>query len=167
MHDLIYDHSLFTLKTPVMKPFLRLTFLFIAIASLASCSKVVVDVQPNLTGSWVLTDAAHKDKYGWYTVNTGVENGVFHFYSNGRAKYVENGVTLEGTWTMRSITDGYYDEFGVYFTDSHQDLSIHVSNYYGDDSIDMYFDNISVRYNSFVATNYTNDYVGRYRFSRY
>jgi hypothetical protein len=70
-----------------MKPILRLTILFIAIASFASCSKVVVnvDVQPNINGSWVLTDAAHKDKYGWYTVNTGVENGVFTFYNNGRA----------------------------------------------------------------------------------
>jgi hypothetical protein len=150
-----------------MKPIIRLTFLFIAIVSLASCSKVVVDVQPTITGSWVLTDAAEKDAYGWYTVNTGVENGIFYFYNNGRAKYVENGATLEGTWTMRTITTGYYDEFGVYFTNSHNDLSIHVSNYYGDDTIDMYFDNVKIYSNSFVATNYANNSIGRYRFSRY
>jgi hypothetical protein len=151
-----------------MKLIIRLTFLFIAVASLASCSKaVVVDAQPAITGSWVLTDAAEKDAYGWYTVNTGVENGIFYFYNNGRAKYVENGATLEGTWTMRTITNGYYDEFGVYFTNSHNDLSIHVSNYYGDDTIDMYFDNVKIYSNSFVATNYANNSIGRYRFSRY
>lgn len=152
-----------------MKPILRLTFLFIAIASFASCSKVVVnvDIQPNINGSWVLTDAAHKDKYGWYTVNTGVENGVFTFYNNGRARYVENGVTLEGTWSMTKISTGYYDEFGVYYTNSHYDLSIHVSDYYGDDAVDMYFDNVSVGLNTFVGTNYANGYIGRYRFSRY
>lgn len=152
-----------------MKPILRLTFLFIAIASFASCSKVVVnvDVQPNINGSWVLTDAAHKDKYGWYTVNTGVENGVFTFYNNGRAKYVENGVTLEGNWSMTKISTGYYDEYGVYVTNSHYDLSIRVSDYYGDDAVDMYFDNVSVGINSFVGTNYANGYIGRYRFSRY
>jgi hypothetical protein len=150
-----------------MKPILRLTFLLIAIASLSGCAKVVVDVQPTITGSWVLTDAAQKDAYGWYTVNTGVENGIFYFYNNGRARYVENGTTLEGTWSMRSVTTGYYDEFGVYFTNSHQDLSIHVSNYYGDDAIDMYFDNIKLYSNSFVATNYANNYIGRYRFNRY
>ncbi len=155
------------LKHLVMKPILRLTFLFIAIASFSACTKVVVDVQPAITGSWVLTDAAHKDAYGWYAVNTGIENGVFHFYNNGRARYTENGVTLEGTWTIRTITDGYYDEFGVYFTNSHQDLSIHVSSYYGDDAIDMYFDNVKIYGNSFVATNYANNYIGRYRFSRY
>ena len=153
-----------------MKSFLRLTFLSIAIASVAaSCSKVVVDVdvQPAITGSWVLTDAAHKDAYGWYTVSTGVENGIFYFYNNGRAKYVENGTVLEGTWSMRAVTTGYYDEFGVYYTNSHQDLSIHVSNYYGDDTIDMYFDNVKIYGNSFVATNYNKDYIGRYKFSRY
>lgn len=153
-----------------MKPILRLTFLFIAIAAFSACSKVAiidVDVQPSITGSWVLTDAAHKDAYGWYTVNTGVENGVFEFYGNGRARYTEKGVTLEGTWTIRTITDGYYDEYGVYYTNSHQDLSIHVSNYYGDDTIDMYFDNVKIYNNSFVATNYANHYIGRYRFSRY
>jgi len=154
-----------------MKSILRLTFLLVAIASVAaSCTKVVVDnvqPQPTITGSWVLTDAAQKDAYGWYTVNTGVEGGVFYFYNNGHAKYVENGTTLEGTWSMRSITTGYYDEYGVYFTNSHQDLSIHVSNYYGDDTIDMYFDNVKVYNNSFVGTNYANNTIGRYRFSRY
>jgi hypothetical protein len=150
-----------------MKPFLRLTFLFIAIASFASCSKVIIDIQPAITGSWVLSDAAHKDAYGWYTVNTGVENGVFTFYNNGRARYVENGTTLEGTWGMQTETTGYYDEYGVYFTNSHQSLSIHVSNYAGDDVVDMNFDNVKVYANSFVGTNYTNNYVGRYRFSRY
>ncbi|HEX6429896.1 MAG TPA: hypothetical protein VF008_19515 [Niastella sp.] len=150
-----------------MKPILRLTFLFIAIASLASCSKVVIDVQPTLTGSWVLTDAAQKDAYGWYTVNTGIEHGVFDFYSNGRARFVENGTTLEGTWSIQTLTTGYYDEYGVYFTNTHQGLSIHVSDYYGDDTIDMYFDNVKIYANSFVATNYANNHIGRYRFSRY
>jgi hypothetical protein len=152
-----------------MKPILRLTFLFVAIASFASCSKVTVDVdiQPSLAGSWVLTDAAHKDSYGWYTVNTGIEQGVFNFYNNGRARYTENGTTLEGTWSIQTLTTGYYDEYGIYFTNTHQGLSIHVSNYYGDDTIDMYFDNVKIYANSFVGTNYTNNYIGRYKFSRY
>lgn len=152
-----------------MKHIIPLTFLLFVVASFSACTKVVVDVniQPSITGSWVLTDAAHKDSYGWYTVNTGVENGVFTFYNNGRAKYVENGVVLDGTWSTRTITTGYYDEYGVYYTNSHQDLSIHVSNYYGDDTIDMYFDNIRVYSNSFVATNYANNSIGRYKFSRY
>lgn len=150
-----------------MKSIIRLTLLMVAIASLASCSKVVVDVQPSIAGSWVLTDAAQKDSYGWYDVTTGVENGVFTFYNNGRARYVENGVTLEGTWNLSMVTSGYYDEYGNYHTDRHQSMSIHVSDYYGDDVIDMYFDNVRINGSSFVGTNYNNNYIGRYRFSRW
>lgn len=150
-----------------MKSIIRFSLLIAAIASLSACSKVTIDVQPSISGSWVLTDAAHKDAYGWYTVNTGVENGVFTFYNNGRARYVENGVILEGTWNLQTITDGYYDEYGNYYTDRHQSMSIHVSNYYGDDTIDMYFDNVKIYANTFVGTNYNKDYIGRYRFSRF
>lgn len=152
-----------------MKSYLRLTLLFIAIASFASCTKVglIVDIQPTITGSWVLSDAAQKDAYGWTSVNTGVENGVFTFYSNGHATYVENGASLDGTWSMNTANSGYYDQYGVYFTNSHQDLSIHVSNYRGDDVIDMYFDNVTIYPNSFVATNYNSHTIGRYKFSRY
>jgi hypothetical protein len=152
-----------------MKSYLRLTVLLIAVASFASCTKVgvIVDVQPTITGSWILTDAAEKDAYGWTAVNTGVENGVFTFYSNGQASYVENGSTLKGTWSMNAATGGYYDESGVYYTNSHQNMQIHVSNYKGDDVIDMAFDNVTIYPNSFIATNYNNHTIGRYKFSRY
>lgn len=150
-----------------MKSIIRLTLLMVAVASLSGCAKVVIDVQPTITGSWVLTDAAHKDDYGWYSVTTGIEQGVFTFYNNGRARYVENGVTMEGTWNIQTVNSGYYDEYGNYYTNSHQSMSLHLSNYYGDDTIDMYFDNIRIYGGSFVGTNYNNDYIGRYRFSRY
>jgi hypothetical protein len=152
-----------------MKSYLRLTLLFVVVASFASCTKVgvIVDIQPTLTGSWVLTDASQKDAYGWYGVTTGVENGVFTFYSNGQATYVENGSTLKGTWSMQTASTGYYDEGGIYYNNAHQDLQIHVSNYKGDDVVDMYFDNVNIYPNSFVATNYMNHTIGRYKFSRY
>ena len=150
-----------------MKSIIRLSLLVVAIASLTGCSKIVIDIQPTITGSWVLTDAAHKDAYGWYSVTTGVENGVFTFFNNGRARYVENGVTLEGNWSIQTVTSGYYDEYGNYYTNSHQSMSIHVSNYYGDDTVDMYFDNVRINNNSFTGTNYNNNYIGRYRFARY
>ena len=152
-----------------MKSYLRLTLLFVVVASFASCTKVgvIVDIQPTITGSWVLTDAAQKDAYGWYGVTTGVENGVFTFYSNGQATYVENGATLKGSWSMNTASTGYYDEAGIYYNNAHQNLQIHVSNYKGDDVVDMVFDNVNIYPNSFVATNYMNHTIGRYKFSRY
>jgi hypothetical protein len=154
-----------------MKPVIRLTFLMVTIVALASsCSKVTIDIEPpvnTLVGSWVLTEAAHRDSKGWYTVNAGVEGGVFYFYNNGRAKYVEGRTVLEGTWDVQYVTSGYYDEYGSYYTDRHQSMSIHVADYYGDDRVDMVFDNVRINANSFVATNYNNNYIGRYKFSRY
>ena len=152
-----------------MKSYLRLTLLFVVVASFASCTKVgvIVDIQPTITGSWVLTDASQKDAYGWYGVTTGVENGVFTFYSNGQATYVENGSTLKGSWSMNTASTGYYDEAGIYYNNAHQNLQIHVSNYKGDDVVDMVFDNVNIYPNSFVATNYMNHTIGRYKFSRY
>jgi len=149
-----------------MKRILLLTSLF-AVVLLTSCSKVIVEVQQPITGSWVLTDAAHKDAYGWYTVTTGVESGVFTFYNDGTARYSERGVTMQGNWYVRTTTGGYYDEYGDYYTNSHQSLEIHVSDYYSDDAIDMVFDNVRFSGGSFVATNYNNNYIERYRFSRY
>jgi hypothetical protein len=150
-----------------MKRIILAALSLIVIASLTGCSKVIVEQQGSLTGSWVLTDAAQKDAYGWYSVSTGVENGVFYFYNNGNARYVENGTTLDGTWYVQTNVSGYYDEYGTYYTNSHQSLSLHLSNYSGSDVIDMYFDNVKLYNNSFVATNYNGDYIGRYRFSRY
>ena len=74
-----------------MKLFLRLSFAIITAFVFTGCSKVaLIDNEP-LAGSWVLTEAAHKDSWGWYPVTTGVERGVFYFYNNGTARYSEPG----------------------------------------------------------------------------
>ena len=151
-----------------MKLIIRFSLILVAAFTFTGCSKVIYyDEEVTLTGSWVLTDAAHKDEYGWYNVTTGVENGVFTFYNNGTARYTEAGVTMNGTWSVYNTNGGYYDEHGSYYSDSHQALQVNLDDPYGDESIDMYFENVRIRSNSFVATNYRNSYVERYRFSRY
>lgn len=133
-----------------------------------SCTKVTIETTPaSLTGSWILTDAAKKDAYGWYNVTTGVEDGVFYFYNNGTAKYVEGNYTLSGSWNLQTSVEGYYDEYGTWYVNAHQSMSIHVANYSGSDVVDMYFDNVKIGNNSFVGTNYDKNTIGRYRFSRY
>jgi hypothetical protein len=149
-----------------MKRILLLSSLVVMVL-LTSCSKVVISNQEPIVGSWVLTDAAHKDQYGWYTINTGIERGVFTFYNSGRATYTERGVTMEGNWYIRTTGGGYYDEYGDYYTNTHQSLEVHVSDYYGDDAIDMEFDHVRFRGNNFVATNYNNNYIERFTFGRY
>lgn len=149
-----------------MKLFLRLSFVIITAFVFTGCSKVMlVDNEP-LAGSWVLTDASHKDSWGWYPVTTGVERGVFYFYNNGTARYSEPGLTMQGTWRVYYTTGGYYDEYGNYYSDRHQELQVNLSDGFGE-SINMYFDNVDIYGNRFVATNYNNNYIERYRFTRY
>lgn len=150
-----------------MKLIIRLSFLLITAFAFTGCSKVIFNDDEPIAGSWILTDAAHKDVYGWYPVTTGVEGGVFTFYNNGTARYSDQGVTMNGTWTMYYSNDGYYDEYGSYYTDRHQSLQVNLTDPYGDENINMYFDNVRFSGNRFVGTNYNNNYIERYRFSRY
>ena len=150
-----------------MKQIIRFTFILAASAIFTGCSKLILVNDAPLAGSWVLTEAAQKDAYGWYTFTTGVERGVFNFYNNGTARYTEGGLTMEGTWTIQSTYGGYYDEYGDYYNDNHKSLTVQVSDYYGKNTISMYFDHVRVYANSFVATNYKSNYIERYRFSRY
>ena len=150
-----------------MKKIIRFTFILAIAAMFTGCSKIILENNAPLAGSWVLTDAAQKDAYGWYSITTGVESGIFYFYNNGTARYTEGHLTMEGTWTMQSAYGGYYDEYGDYYNDNHKSLTVHLSDYYGGSTINMYFDNVKVYGNSFVATNYKTNYIERYRFSRY
>ena len=150
-----------------MKLIIRLSFILITAFAFTGCSKVIFYDEDPIVGSWVLTDAAHKDAYGWYPVNTGIERGVFTFYTNGSATYSEAGITMHGSWQLYNNNGGYYDENGNYYSDSHQSLQVNVSDGYGDENINMYFENVRIYNNRFVATNYNNHYIERYRFSRY
>jgi hypothetical protein len=150
-----------------MKLIIRLSLILVIAFVFTGCSKVIFHDEEPIVGSWILTDAAHKDAYGWYPVTTGVEAGVFTFYSNGTARYTEAGITMHGTWQIYYSNNGYYDEYGNYYSDRHEALQVNLEDGYGDESINMYFENVRISGNRFVATNYKNHYIERYRFSRY
>ncbi|MFW2478347.1 MAG: hypothetical protein ACN4EP_15610, partial [Sediminibacterium sp.] len=64
-----------------MKKLLLLTTL---IVFFTSCTKSVVDISPRtISGTWVVTDAARSDGYGWQYFRSGLEEGVFDFYRDG------------------------------------------------------------------------------------
>ena len=149
-----------------MKPVIRLSFVLMAAAFLSGCSKFVLVVDAPVSGSWVLTDASGKDAGGWYSISTGLESGVFHFYPDGSAVYSDNHVNLRGNWSTRVTVSGYYDEYGSYYTDSHESMSVNLSDGYGN-SADMYFDDIRVSNSTLTGTVYDGHTLERYHFSRY
>jgi hypothetical protein len=149
-----------------MKLLIRLSFVMLAAILLSSCSKVVVTVSDPVSGSWVLDNASGKDAGGWYGINTGLENGVFHFYSDGSAMYSDNGLIMHGSWYTNISLNGYYDEYGDFYTDSHETMTVRLSDSYGN-SANMYFDDIRVSGNYLTGTVYDGHTLEKYHFSRY
>lgn len=137
-----------------------------------SCSKGVLtpDAQLNgndITGSWVLTETADNNGSGWNYYKTGLERGVFTFYANGSAQFDDRYNPLTGVWDIITLSAGYYDQFGNYHNDLHQTFRVHVEDRYGNNCIDLYFDDISITNSSIIGTSYNGHTVTRYIFSRY
>ncbi|MEP6847002.1 MAG: hypothetical protein ABI861_13405 [Panacibacter sp.] len=151
-----------------MKSILRFSsFAVISVFLISSCTKVTVTPQIPITGSWVLTGAAEGDSYGWSSFYTGLENGVFTMYGNGTALYDDGAVSMQGQWYLTGVSGGYFDEYGSYYNGLHQELQLHLSDPYSHSAIDLNFDNVSFRGNSFVATYFNGHLIERYSFGRY
>lgn len=152
-----------------MKPSLRtIALLLIAPVLITSCVKVQV-VQPAspIAGTWQLTDAAEGDAYGWTSLYTGLETGVFVMTNEGIAQYTDAGLNLQGNWYLTAASGGYFDEFGSYVNGPHQQLQMHLSDYYSHNTIDLSFDNVTFYGNQFVATYFNGNLIERYTFTRY
>ncbi len=152
-----------------MKTFLRFTTLiFTASFLLISCSKNVGVVASPIEGSWVLIDAAQGNSFGWRPLYTGLERGVFTFYANGSAAYDDGFSKYQGNWAISTVSTGYYDYYGTYYTDYHDAMQVRLRDYTTNSTINLYFDDVNFNSgNYFTGTYYNNNSIERYRFSRY
>lgn len=150
------------------KPCMKKLILFSAlIVILSSCSKIVViPEQRSIEGSWVLAEAARSNGFGWQYFRSGLEEGVFDFYRNGVAEYDDGYSLMRGTWRIRTVGGGYYDQYGNYYDRLHDSWEVNVYDSYNRTSIDMYFDEIVVYNNRIVATHYDGYAILRYTFRR-
>ncbi len=150
-----------------MKTIVRFTMIIAAVYLLSGCTRTYQSPGNRLSGSWVLNDAAQGGNYGWRPFYTGLENGVFDFYDNGSAVFTDQQGTMRGSWYVQTVTGGYYDEYGNYYTDVHQELQLQLSDPYTGSSINLYFNDVNIGGGQMIGTYYDGNYVVRYRFSRY
>ncbi len=145
-------------------------FVFAAlIFCFSSCVKTVeVPSAPAidpLVGSWYLYDASQLNGSSWYSFDAGI-NGVLSFYGNGAAQYDDGSEVLQGSWSTADASDGYYDEYGNYYTNSHETFQTSLSAN-GNSSLYLLFDDISFAGNNqFTGTFYTGKTIERYTFRR-
>ena len=151
-----------------MKSLLRIVPFALLILSFSSCIKrydtppVVIDP---LVGSWYLYDASESNGNGWYSFDAGVD-GVLSFYENGSAQYDDGYSFLQGSWNTQYISDGYYDEYGNYYTGNHESFQTSLGNN-DNTSLNLYFDEIAFSGNNeFIGTYYTGKSVEKYTFRR-
>ena len=110
-------------------------------------------------------DASESNGSSWYSFNPGIY-GVLTFYNNGNAQYDDGNILLQGGWVTNYTSDGYYDEYGNYYTDEHETFQCSLTGS-GSNSLFLYFDDISfVGNNQFTGTYYTGKSVDRYTFKR-
>lgn len=153
-----------------MNSIVRFAMALLITASLASCSKTVDVPQPPasnpIAGSWIITNAAEYDGNGWYAFDAGAD-GIFTFYSNGGAEYDDGNAIMQGNWNSYTQNDGYYDQYGNYYTKAHQTFQVQTSSN-GGGSLSLYFDDISfLNSNNFIGTYYNGKGIEKYTFSRY
>ncbi len=151
-----------------MKKSLRYLPLLFILFFAQSCVKMVVvaDVPP-VSGTWVISESYKNTGNGWYYFNTGLEGGVFDFYNDGVAQYDDGTNLMRGNWSIRTISTGYYDEYGNYYSDLHDSFEIHVYDSYTHNSADLYFDDVKFTGNKIIATNYYGGVISKYIFRRY
>lgn len=152
-----------------MKKSLRyLIPLFLIVFIAQSCVKTVVGPGvPPVAGSWTLSESYQSTGNGWRSTSTGLEGGVFDFYGDGGAQYDDGYNLMTGHWTIRTVSSGFYDEYGAYYDELHDSFEVHVYDNYTRGSIDLYFDDVRFTGNKIIATNYHGGVISKYIFRRY
>ena len=150
-----------------MKTMIRLVVVCFMALAFGSCRKTVVVPENPLAGSWYISSVAETDGYNWQPVVTGLENGIFDFYDNGAAQYTDGSTGMQGVWFIHTLSGGYYDQYGNYYTDVHQSLDIQLEDPYTHGSIHLYFDDVQLYGNRFYATYYNGRTIERFTFIRY
>lgn len=148
--------------------FTLLSFLSISILFTACVKRVDVTPTQSYTviGSWYVSNASANDGNGWYSINPDLP-GVFDFYDNGVANYADNLGNMQGYWSSDLVSTSYYDIYGNYTEDLHNDFKVDVTASDGS-YIQLSFDDISFGdRNQFIATYYDGKIIERYTFTRY
>lgn len=120
-------------------PFLVLSLLLL----FSSCKKWLPENR--VVGTWQLVDAEKRRPFSNQSFTTGYETGVFTFYDNGDATYRDAAGSMMGSWNMREIDGGYYDQDGNWQSQQRTDMLIKLFDFRSNRVLDWYFDYIDFR----------------------
>ncbi|HWR32901.1 MAG TPA: hypothetical protein VN451_05225 [Chitinophagaceae bacterium] len=110
-----------------------------------SCSK---ELEDRIAGKWQLEGAWKSKLFGRDYFQTGYENGIFTFFDNGSATYIEGSDTLSGYWRSDWHNRYYYNSgSGEWETRSMKYLSINLVNFQQNRRLEWEFDDFHFKSN--------------------
>jgi len=149
-----------------MKRYLLLLLLYSLL--FYGCGSWLINREDRLIGRWKLASAAKLRIFNQDPISTGYEQGIFSFYDNGQAKYSEGSLEMEGSWRLRSVSNGGYDMYGNLNSHSRTVFTVHLVNFQSNKVLNLDFDDCRFNgRNRFTAEYETFSYSYRYIFERY
>jgi hypothetical protein len=127
-----------------MKSKLYILALTLSLFVISSCKKWLPENR--MVGTWRLVEVEKKRLFSNDNIATGYESGLFVFNDNGTATYTDAAGGMTGTWSMRRLSDGFYDADNNWHSEGKTILILHLFNFTSNRVIDWYFDRIDFRW---------------------
>lgn len=148
------------------KPLLILSMAVILFTA-SGCRKILGPGEDRLTGDWQLRYIERRHFLNWNEVTNQYGSGTFTFYDDGSAFYEDAIGTMNGTWRLQRVRDGYYDDEGDYQENLHDRFILRMYNFNDNRILDISFDDFRWRgRDQFKALYNTPNYTYRYDFRR-
>jgi hypothetical protein len=118
-------------------------FLLSFILLTTSCKKWLPENR--IEGNWQLTEIQKRRPFGNENVSSVYQQGTFSFFEDRTARYSDINGTMQGSWEIRRIDNGYTDNQGNWQSEIRNVLWVKLYDFSSNRVIDWYFDRFDFR----------------------
>lgn len=120
-----------------------LSFIILLVVTFSSCKKWLPENR--IEGSWQLTEIQKRRPFANENVQSQYKSGIFTFFEDRTARYADANGTMQGSWEIRSIDNGYRDNDGNWHSETKNVLWLKLYDFSSNRVIDWYFDRFDFR----------------------
>lgn len=120
-----------------------LSFIILLVVTFSSCKKWLPENR--IEGSWQLTEIQKRRPFANENVQSQYKSGTFTFFEDRTARYADANGTMQGSWEIRSIDNGYRDNDGNWHSETKNVLWLKLYDFSSNRVIDWYFDRFDFR----------------------
>lgn len=120
-----------------------LSLIVLLVVTFSSCKKWLPENR--IEGSWQLTEIQKRRPFANENVQSQYKGGTFTFFEDRTARYADANGTMQGSWEIRSIDNGYRDNDGNWHSETKNVLWLKLYDFSSNRVIDWYFDRFDFR----------------------